>query len=1021
MVIMDIVRLFKLKPGVAPTNPDPFGDDPFNSVFGLQVTDEFVKEIQENIPKLKDLSLEYFYKTLRLIINYNENFATRKNDRIKVDLTQVSSLLVTNSKNKETLLNYLDIIKEIGFKECFYKEEGQLSELENKIEKMVGKDTDNSRRASFSHQSKELSQVFDAEKEKAENADNDELNKDVKLYFEKILIAGDYNMAKNDKLSKFFLRNKENFNIMKIFLTMPLVYEVTPAFKAFCTDKQLVSIDDVPHDMSTISKDDPLGNMKMASHMLIGMKTPEQDKKNEIIYYRAYLVNIFLMSEGNHEALLALRPDYIENLMEAFYEGFKAGQSSLTLTLYLFEHLLQKASAMTCGLLFKYNFIFLFVEHIYNPKCFDFLLNLITPGSRIFGFKEEISSNIWLYIKCSGFFQDIVDGLINPESVKNNIKFDKFFSNSDLKEAYDKIMKADRGGNPVTSTYKKIIANYFVNRANYDAFLCNTVYGIGNSIDFPDPALKEKLHLQKTTPKGAQNRVRFNSSHSVQEVEVTEFKVKNSRADQYRKTKLLSKSHSLKQSKGSFQSVFINYYYGILVSVVEAARRRVIKKKTAKVVTQYSSKSQIITRSSRNELKPIVHTSQAPTKLILLSADENSIDGYIGSIKVVDLYPCFTYNSSQKSSSSVEDNEKFLKSLDKKKFEDTEDLSYRYVSFIYELVKDIYADKKILDKQLNTNNIKGNTLWTCLLEFKNSSLFKDLLLCFLYKIDYIYSSPFPEKTSPILAAKTVLLILKFIVSHPLADKYDNRIRNIIKENFYMFQEKFYKMYKFFNDRSNLANHKPINYQFKLLKEPFGTMRKLFCQLFFSAFELKLVEIEYFDVIDIKILQICFAWTFDKRHNTFLPMLLIGCMNNLVKIRAEKFMLEITIKLGFFDLIANFLQTVYVNETYITSYNIGNTMFFIKEFTKVYINMIKEPFDFPIIYGALSKFETFKYVCETLHKITNDQIFEVNLAVEVTNGSYRSVGNIKDVKETVKASVHTKKDSRTQRYFDEVNI
>lgn len=1019
IVVSDIARLFKLKAGPSSINDDPFRENPFESVFDLQITDEFMKEIDPHLSKLKNLSLEYLYKAFKLIINFNENFAENRVDKIRCNIYQISDHLLSATKNKETLKNYLDIIKEIGYNQFFYKDYNQMAEVENLIEQYVGKETDDSRLASFSHHSKDLSQVFDAEKEKADNIDNDELSQDVKLYFEKILISGEYNMSKNEKISKFLVKNKENFNIIKIFLTMPLVYEVSSTFKTFCQSKELKTIDDIPNEMTNNQKEEAVSNLKNKNQSTSISKLQESDRRNEFLYYRAYLTNMLLMTEDNHELLFNTKPDYIEQLIEAFYEGFKSGQSSLTIALYLFEHLLQKSNSITCGLLFKYNFIFLFLEHLHNPKCFDFLLNFITPGSRIFGFKQELYSNILVYLKCSGFFQDIVDALINPESAKNNIKFDKFFSNSDLKEVFEKVMQVDKENKPSESLYKRITKDYFVAKSKFDSFLCNRVYNIDNRIDFPEQESEQKFNIKGPSPKNNASKVHFNSKQSIEDIKPNDSKIKTSKAEQYRKTKLLSKSQMIKQEDVHYNLLYLDYYYHILTSVVDTSRKKIIRKKTTKVQTAYSNKSQVSLRSSRNDLRN-APTVQPPSKLVLLPADKNAIDGYIGTTKIIDLYPCFNHNGGIKNGLSIEDNEKFFKSLDKKKFDDIEAQSYRYVTFLYELIKDIYSDNKIIANKLNTNNTKNYYLWHCLLDFKQCSLFKDLLQCFLYKIDYVYHTPQPEKTSPIAAGKTVLLILKFIESHPLADKYDNTIKNIFKEHFYMFQEKFFKMYKFYNDKNNLVNHKPINFQFKVLKEPFGMIRKIFCDLFFNIFKMKWTEIEYFDVVDIKLLQICFAWVFDKRHNTYLASIILGCMNNLVQLRTEKFILEITVKLGLFDIVANFLQTIYINETFITSYDVKNTLFFVNEFTRIYIGMIERQAEFPLIYNALTKFETFKYVCKTLYKINGDLSFEVNFIAELNESSARSGANLKE-KENSKIQVNNKKKTKHQKYFDEVKI
>ena len=77
------------------------------------------------------------------------------------------------------------------------------------------------------------------------------------------------------------------------------------------------------------------------------------------------------------------------------------------------ENNLPKSTA----LLLKYNFVFCFLERIIEPKMFDFLLNLVSPNSKIFDINQNLQTKIWEYLKQSGFFKDIVNSIIDPESI----------------------------------------------------------------------------------------------------------------------------------------------------------------------------------------------------------------------------------------------------------------------------------------------------------------------------------------------------------------------------------------------------------------------------------------------------------------------------------------------------------------------------------------------------------------------------------------------------------------------------
>ena len=103
--------------------------------------------------------------------------------------------------------------------------------------------------------------------------------------------------------------------------------------------------------------------------------------------FRSFLIFILLDAEGNNEFLLNLNTNYIESLFDSIYEGAKKENINLVIIIYLIESFLRNSSLKTISLIFKYNFLFLFLKKIFNSKCFDFMLTFITPNARIYDFK----------------------------------------------------------------------------------------------------------------------------------------------------------------------------------------------------------------------------------------------------------------------------------------------------------------------------------------------------------------------------------------------------------------------------------------------------------------------------------------------------------------------------------------------------------------------------------------------------------------------------------------------------------
>lgn len=111
------------------------------------------------------------------------------------------------------------------------------------------------------------------------------------------------------------------------------------------------------------------------------------EEKLALFNFRAFLVFILLDAEGNNEFLLNLNNNYTESLFESIYEGSKKENMNLVLVVYLIESFLRNSYLKTVSLLFKYNFLFLFLKKIQNSKCYDFLLTFITPNTRVYNFE----------------------------------------------------------------------------------------------------------------------------------------------------------------------------------------------------------------------------------------------------------------------------------------------------------------------------------------------------------------------------------------------------------------------------------------------------------------------------------------------------------------------------------------------------------------------------------------------------------------------------------------------------------
>lgn len=73
-------------------------------------------------------------------------------------------------------------------------------------------------------------------------------------------------------------------------------------------------------------------------------------------------------------------------MFENIYEGLKTGNSFLNLIVFLLESLIDKNPTKTVAYIIKYNILFLLLENITDIKIFDFLLNFISPMSKIYDF-----------------------------------------------------------------------------------------------------------------------------------------------------------------------------------------------------------------------------------------------------------------------------------------------------------------------------------------------------------------------------------------------------------------------------------------------------------------------------------------------------------------------------------------------------------------------------------------------------------------------------------------------------------
>ena len=53
---------------------------------------------------------------------------------------------------------------------------------------------------------------------------------------------------------------------------------------------------------------------------------------------------------------------------------------------------------------------------------------------------------------------------------------------------------------------------------------------------------------------------------------------------------------------------------------------------------------------------------------------------------------------------------------------------------------------------------------------------------------------------------------------------------------------------------------------------------------------------------------------EKKHNSSLSIIFLNFLDYLVRIKADNFLIEITLKLDFFGYIRDILDCIYINET-----------------------------------------------------------------------------------------------------------
>ena len=1001
-----------------------------SEIFDFDASTELVKRIQPHLTNIKLLTMDYFFKLLKIVEHFNRGMELGNQQRIKIDLIQVTDSFIKGMSDKDIFRKYYDLLKEVDYDNAFYDRYSDVQKLEERLMKLMGQEHEFSCRNSFSNNSNVLSEAFDIDPNNNPKMLFDDDNHNIKDFTESFLISSSLNIQKNEKFLKLFTYNNELFTTLKTFLTFPTVYPLSEKFLTYCDSADIELVKDTPMESNSTNNIESKVMGKSSLHLgskkdsIISTfkKASKDDIKNKALYYRSFLVYSFFTTSGNHEYLMTIKPDYIDSLMESLYEGFKTCQTSLSISTFLLDYFLQKMPLKTLSLVLQYNFLFLFMEEVFRPKCFDFIINLISPSARIYGFEDSTLVNIWQYLKYSGFFQDLSDGMVNPDSVKNNIKFDKFFSNADLKNIYEHFSDNSYNNMHSEGIYLTIITQFLRSKKEFDPFLSNILYGIDNAVDFPKSESLSNAPKKKN-PRRIKSKLGSKSLNSISS-DLVEIKTEDPSEEvqkNFAKKRLEGKKNSLMQKTKIGSQEIQDYYYKVISNCNKIQLKKQAKKKKTRFMAVSSSRSNLSLKKSKSNINSQKQEKVTqPNKLHLVAADTISLDGYEGSIRIINLYPCFINTSSQRSTLILEDNEKFLKKMDLKKFNEIESSSYKYVSVLLFLLKDIYREHNILQNKLNNNGSKSFILWQAIFDFKNCGIFKDLLFTFIHKVDFIFNSSSPDNTSPIAAAKCIVMMVNFATQHPFGEQYSVRIKHLLRENFYFLQNKFVKMFKHFNNKVANGERKSINFQFKVVKDPLGVVRKSFIDVFFGIFEFNLTEIECFDSVDVKILQICFAWAFDKKHTTFLSKKILRMMRRLMELGIDKFTTEITLKLGFFDLIDNYLKTIFINDTLITTFDTSNTMLFIKEIVKIYIEMAKRQSEFPFIYDNLSKFLTFKNVCEVLYKIYRDTVFDVYFLNEQNTFTDRSVFGTKENK-SINILNKVKRGSKVQKYFNEVNL
>lgn len=147
---------------------------------------------------------------------------------------------------------------------------------------------------------------------------------------------------------------------------------------------------------------------------------------------------------------------------------------------------------------------------------------------------------------------------------------------------------------------------------------------------------------------------------------------------------------------------------------------------------------------------------------------------------------------------------------------------------------------------------------------------------------------------------------------------------------------------------------------------------MFIELLLSIVQLELSEEEYFEVFDIKVLQIIFLWIFEKKHNLQIAVLFLGFMEVLFEHKAEKFLIEITLKLDFFGIIQDVMSSIFVNEILINEHMHGDILVFIAKFMRLYSKIRISSFN--QLNDILGKLNNYKMIMDSLYSIYSDADF-----------------------------------------------